>query len=340
MQQIKLAFSDFYGPRNPDAITELLSREYEVIVTDQNPDYVIYSVFGYRFFEFSGAIRIFFTGENVHPDFNLCDYAFGYDWLQFEDRYCRCPNYQLYDEFREMRQRRRTIIPSGSRPANRERFCNFIYSNGNAHPFRAELFHRLCRYKKVDSAGPYLNNTGFTAGSALLGADATLEKINFQRQCKFSLAVENSSSVGYTTEKLVHALAADTIPIYWGNPAVGREFNERRFVNCHAFGSLEEIISRIEEIDRNDALYESILNEPFFPDDQVPESLTDEAVLAQFRRIFSQSKADARRRNEYVWGRMYEERRRREVQTRPSIKDKVKRGLRVLKRGLRSAAPK
>jgi alpha(1,3/1,4) fucosyltransferase len=118
------------------------------------------------------------------------------------------------------------------------------------------------------------------------------------------------------------------------------EFNERRFVNCHAFGSLEEIIRRIEEIDQNDALYESILSEPFFPDNRVPEGLTDEAVLAQFRHIFSQDKAAARRRNDHVWGRMYEERRRREVQTRPSIKEKVKGGLRVLKRGLRSAAPK
>src|ERR1022692_3919958 len=161
MKPIKIVFSDFPGPRNPDAILSLLRQSYEVVLDDARPDYVIFSVFGYGFLEFPEAVRIFFTGENVHPDFNLCDYAFGFDWMQFEDRYCRCPNYQLYDEFREIRERRCTTLSHAEVRAKKSRFCNFIYSNADAHPFRAELFHRLCQYKKVDSAGSFLNNTGF-----------------------------------------------------------------------------------------------------------------------------------------------------------------------------------
>ncbi len=313
---IRLAFTDFPSSYNPEAILSLLQRHFPVTLDEQAPDYVIYSVFGYRFLNFPNAIRMFFTGENVHPDFNLCDYAFGFDWMQLEDRYCRCPNYQLYEEFSELRQRRQTVNPLAA-IKEKTRFCNFIYSNANAHPFRIELFDILAQYKLVDSAGAYLNNTGFRVGSPSLGVSATRNKIEFQKQCKFSIAIENSSTIGYTTEKLVHALAADTIPIYWGNPEVGREFNGRRFINCHEFNSLDAVIKRIQEIDEDDALYLRILSEPFFPNDQIPLSLEEEPIVAQFRHIFSQG-STAARRNHHVWGEMYEEQRKLEVQP-PSL---------------------
>lgn len=313
MKPFKLAFTDFPGPANPEAIMNLLRRHFPVEIDEQRPDYVFFSVFGYRFLNYPDAIRIFFTGENVHPDFNLCDYAFGFDWMQLEDRYCRCPNYQLYDEFDELRRRRRTLTPD-QELKSKSRFCNFIYSNAQAHPFRREVFERLAEYKSVDAAGIYLNNTGFQVGSPSLGSAATQDKIQFQRQCKFSIAVENSSTIGYTTEKLVHALVADTIPIYWGNPEVGREFNPKRFINCHEYASLEAIAKRVQEIDENDGLYLEILKEPFFPDDKIPQALQDETLLAQFQTIFDQG-SSARRRNRHVWGQIYEERRKREVQS-------------------------
>jgi hypothetical protein len=250
--------------------------------------------------------------------------------MHFEDRYCRCPNYQLYDEFREIRDRRRTTLLHEVR-AEKSRFCNFIYSNADAHPFRAELFHRLCQYRKVDSAGSFLNNTGFTPGDPGLGKEATFNKLAFQRECKFSIAVENSPTLGYTTEKLIHALAADTIPIYWGNPAVGREFNAKRIINCHEFGSLDEVANRVKDIDQDEDLFMAILSEPFFPNDKVPESLSDESVLAQFRHIFSQGKECSVRRNRYVWGKMYEQRRRREIRTQPTFTDWLRRKVAALK---------
>ncbi len=306
MKQVRIAFTDFPGPFNPTRITNLLKQRFDVAVERKKPDYVVFSVFGNEYLSYPDAVRIFFTGENVHPDFNLCDYAFGYDWLTFEDRYYRCPNYQLYDQFKDL-CRRRTSLPPREDAAKR-RFCNFIYSNAQAHPFRDEFFHLLCQYRKVDSAGAHLNNTGSTPGPVFEG-DWPGEKVKFQRSYKFSIAFENSSTIGYTTEKIVHALAADTIPIYWGNSAIAREFNPRRFINCHEFSSLRDAIQRIREVDECDDLYRQILAEPFFPSDEVPEYLKDARILGQFEHIFSQNKADAFRRNKFVWGKRYEERR-------------------------------
>lgn len=43
----------------------------------------------------------------------------------------------------------------------------------------------------------------------------------------FSVAVENASYPGYFTEKITDCFAAKTVPIYWGDPEIGRNFNEQ-----------------------------------------------------------------------------------------------------------------
>src|ERR1035441_9420256 len=92
------------------------------------------------------------AGENIQPDFNICDYAFGSSWMTFGDRYCRCPFFMLMNQFDEIRQRRRTN-PLEVNVGEKDRFCNFIYSNADADPFRDEIFAALNQYQKVDSVG-------------------------------------------------------------------------------------------------------------------------------------------------------------------------------------------
>ena len=76
---------------------------------------------------------------------------------------------------------------------------------------RDELFEYLSQYKLVDSGGRHKNNIGGSID----------DKFLFQQQYKFSIAYENSSTPGYTTEKIIQALAAGTSePIYWGNPEI------------------------------------------------------------------------------------------------------------------------
>ena len=60
-------------------------------------------------------------------------------------------------------------------------------------------------------------------------------KVEFLRAYKFVVAFENSSAPGYNTEKLTHAIEADAMPIYWGDPEIGRSFNTGRFINAHDY---------------------------------------------------------------------------------------------------------
>jgi hypothetical protein len=83
----------------------------------------------------------FFTGECISPDFNLCDYAFGFDWIEFGDRYFRCPNYLLYESCWDISKRLCSNVDRDD--LRSKKFCNFIYSNGNGvHPYRDDFFER------------------------------------------------------------------------------------------------------------------------------------------------------------------------------------------------------
>jgi len=140
---------------------------------------------------------------------------------------------------------------------NKTYFCSFVVSNGRGDDKRRLMFEALNRYKHVNSGGRYLNNIGGPVD----------DKIKFESTHKFSICFENCSYPGYTTEKLVEAFAAQTIPIYWGNPEVFKVFNKRAFINIMDFPSIESVVERVIEIDSDDNLYLDLLREPIWVSD-------------------------------------------------------------------------
>jgi hypothetical protein len=110
--------------------------------------------------------------------------------------------------------------------------------------------------------------------------------MRFMAPYKFSIAFENASYPGYTTEKLYHAMLAGTLPIYWGNPLVHRDFNVRSFLRAEDFPSLEALAARVAEIDRDDRLYLSYMQEPWYPDNRITPYVDPDRILARFRQIF------------------------------------------------------
>jgi hypothetical protein len=294
MTALRIHFCDFSSDFVPedDFFYALLSRRHRVVLDCRRPDYLIYSCYGYEFLNYD-CPRIFYTAENLRPDFNLCDYAIGFDYLTFGDRYCRFPNYARYGKQFESLVRKRIFCRAEL--GQKRGFCNFVYSNSFADPTRDRFFRLLSEYKRVDSPGRHLNNMPSEAGDRH-GADWRLSKVEFQRNYKFSIAFENSSAPGYTTEKIMHAFIADTVPIYLGNPLVAREFNPGSFVNCHDFSSLEKVVQRVAELDNNDDQYLAMLNEPCLHGNTIPAALSKEMLLDFFTHIFSQPPAVCRRR--------------------------------------------
>ena len=111
------------------------------------------------------------------------------------------------------------------------------------------------------------------------------EKQKFLKDYKFTIAFENTSFSGYTTEKLVHPMLANSIPIYWGNPDVKRDFNKKSFINVQDFKDFNAVIKRIKEIDKDDGLYEKILNEPWLKNNTPNKWIDEKRILKRLDEI-------------------------------------------------------
>lgn len=290
MEKKRIWFSDFWKGFDyyNNFILDALKGELELEVT-HDCDYLFCSVFGDDYLNYD-CIRIFRTGESITPDFNVYDYAIGFDWLEYGDRYFRYPSYAMKPQEIINKIEDKNI---SEQIINRNKFCNFVYSNAGANAYRKDLFEALSEYRKVDSGGKYLNNVGYRVEN----------KYEFQKCYKFSIACENSEFYGYTTEKLIEAFAAKTIPIYWGNPAIGKEFNEDAFINCYLYNNMEDIVEKVREIDTHQNLYLEMLQQPVF-------KLNPKKIQKEFKKfllmILEKPYDKAFRRNRSFYGEIYE----------------------------------
>lgn len=297
-QSIRLKFTNAPLMRTQQRLLDIIKERFDVQLVDKNPDYVIGSAFTpFEILRYPHAIKILFTGENIVPDFNMYDYAIGFDHLTFGDRYLRLPLYCFYPDFESLTKGKNEPLDYTSL-LNRK-FCSFVVSNGiGAAPIRDEFFKELCKYKKVDSAGKHLNNMG---GAYLK------DKRSFISGYKFNIAFENSQVDGYTTEKIMEPMAVNSIPIYWGNPSVAKDFNIQSFINLGDYGSIKECIDFIVELDRNDELYLKMLHEPWF---NTNHNYCDykERIWNFFETIFSKPHDKARYLTDYGYQPYYRER--------------------------------
>lgn len=301
MQKIRITFDGFWETFNSldNFVTKALKKNFDVEILPpgvHDVDAVFYSIYATEYLNYD-CIRIYYTGENLVPDFNLCDYAIGFGSLSLGDRFFRYPvsHADFHDDCILM-ERKNEDLPEN--PAGRK-FCAMVVSNSiHADPFRENFFHVLSAYKRVDSGGRYLNNIGKASG--------VKDKNAFLRQYKFSLAFENVSHPGYCTEKLPQSFAAGTVPIYWGDPEVAKYYNPRAFVNLHDYSGTEEAIEAIRELDSDDSLYLKMLHETALSDKSFSCKKLDEDFESWLCHIFALPPEMRGRRSLYGFVRLYE----------------------------------
>ena len=272
-KKIKIDFTDFWGgfDKTNNYFYNLLIEEFDVEISN-NPDYLFFSVFGNNHQNYK-CTKIFYTGENVAPPLGYCQWSFSFDYLD-DSRNYRLPHYLLYDGNYEL-SRPKVIDES---LANRK-FCNFVASNGNCKE-RNDFVQQLSKYKKVDCGGRWMNNIGY----------AVTDKRKFQSEYKFSIAFENDAyrpgHSWYITEKIMEPMTVNSIPIYKGADNISQDFNRNSFINCHDFKNFDDVIQYILHIDNNDNEYLSILREPWFLDNKIPNNNSVENIKAFLYKIF------------------------------------------------------
>jgi hypothetical protein len=301
MKTVTIGFSNMWGPAEAFTVEYFLKcfpylrSDYDFVLERRDPDFMFYSVYGYVENVAPRAIRILYSGEagdhfaqggKMRPDFNQPGFYHYGITMAVENTHPNhiymplcCLHLPLHNGGIGDLIRRPGLIRN-----RKEYFCNFIYSNGNSRR-RVDFFHQLSRYKRVESPGAVERNNHALVGTGYDTAGYHAKQA-FQARCKFSIAFENSYFPGYTTEKLSDPLLAGSLPIYSGNPRVAEVFNPKAFINVDTFASDEEAIDYVREVDNDERLYESYLNEPPFAGNVVPEQMSDATYRAFFRRIF------------------------------------------------------
>lgn len=254
---------------------ELLSQRYIVEFSD-DPEIVFYSCYGKDYLKYK-CLRIFYSPENWRPDFAGCDFAITFDYKD-DPRHFRLPLWALY-YISYVKQHGFPELDDAvadeelmARWNSKSRFCCFIVSNPAAKT-RIDFFQKLDKIKRVDSAGRHLNNIGYFLEGG------TFAKMDFIKDYRFVISFENCSSIGYTTEKLIEPLLIGAIPIYWGNPAVGKEFNKKRILYYDDFPTEQALIERILQIENDPKEALGILKEKAFAGEKLDIARTEKDLL-------------------------------------------------------------
>jgi len=261
----------------------LLEKKYEVI-RDDTPEFLIFTHIGQRH-RLYNCTKIFYSQEVYPPDWGECDYTIHSCWFPGE-RALHLPIFAFGRGLAPL-----LGLRGGENPWHR-RFCVFLagYDDSSVRN-RREFLEALGRYRKVDSFGKALNNTGIKA------EDGYYPKIDLLSGYKFHIAFENKQRPGWCTEKLYDAFAAGTVPIYWGDPRVEDYFNPQAFINAENFRCWETLVEYIAYLDQNEDLYTKYLAASPFPRREAPTIFQEERILAFFEKIFSsQEKPVAQRR--------------------------------------------
>lgn len=288
---IKIRFLDTYNQNGGyvnNTAYQILKDRYELDM-DSEPDYIIATPLD-RPFQYCNypCIRILFTGENFSPDFNVFDYAVTCDDIHFRDRFYRFQQFNSNGWALQAAQKH--INVPDDLIAQKQYFCDFIYKNSQGQPAREAMFHKLSEYKRVESGGPWLNNM---PNGKLIGWPD--EKQEFQKLCKFTIAIDSMQYPGFITEKITNAFMNRTIPIYLGAPDVTEIFNPKAFINIADYDSLDEVVEKVIYLDTHDDAYMDMIREPAFIDENFAER-TYKGLEEFLCHIFDQDISDAKRR--------------------------------------------
>ena len=266
-----------------------LEGKINIVINKTDPDYLIYATFGcgHTLNKYNKTIKIAFFTENQLPDLNVADYALGLGHINHLDRYFTFPYIVHILSLKNRTSKDFQIIRDKVLASEkRKKFCASVISNPIG--FRFAFMKELNKYKTIDNGGHSHNNVG----------GPIQNKKEFLMGYKFSIAMENSEADGYASEKILDALWAGTIPIYYGDYMIDEYINPKTYILIRGGYEIEEKIEYIKKIDNDDNLYRSILKEKVFIDDFFVDNIINERKKFLLH-IFEQKKEYAKRVDNY-----------------------------------------
>jgi hypothetical protein len=265
-------------------LRRILNKKYRIKFDSNNPDYVIYNVFGTEHLndKYNNSVKIAIFTENKIPDLNEADYVIGHSHINYLDR---CFKFSIFlwiiNDFKNIREK---VLKSPIRT----KFCAAVITNGKTpDDFRIKFINELEKYKLIDMGGKYKNNIG----------GPVKNKKQFLTSYKFSISIENSEGDGYLTEKIVDSFYSGTIPIFYGDYLLDEYINPKTYILIKGEKDIKEKIEYIKKIDNDDKLYRNILKENVLIDNNITIKIEKEEREFLYH-IFDQDKRKAFRKKD------------------------------------------
>ena len=294
---IKIWFENFWGGNcsfnNCDNVfTKSLKKYYDIKVTNISPDILFHYQWKGRGDKKFNCVKIGYIGENRRPNFDIYDYVLSNDYLN-DERHFRYPVWRYFiDEYSSIKKLTEKNITK--KDLKKENFCAYVVSSVGKG-IRDNFFRKLSKYKFIDSYGKSQNNK-----PDLLKIKNTCfrqPKIDLLRKKKYKFVItfENNSYPGYLTEKMVDAMEAKVIPIYWGDKYVDKDFNTNSIINYYDFPNEKEMIDYIIELDNNSEMYNEKLKQPWFLNKHIRKHLKTNNLDVFLQQIVKNIEAKKRR---------------------------------------------
>lgn len=227
-------------------------------------DLIIYTCFGNQEHrQYNHCKKIFYTGENLRPNYAECDYSITFDFDDYGSRNIRIPLWYLYFDWFNVKSygNPNWLIPLSYIDKENEftvkikdKFCSTVFSAH--HNNRYNMIEKLNTYKSVDCYGKLPNFNYIPEGEK--------NKMDLISHYKFNMCFENTIYPGYFTEKLVHAKIAGTIPIYYADTSVDHDFNKSCCINVFDYTSIDDALDYIKLVDSDNNTYNMINAQPLF----------------------------------------------------------------------------
>lgn len=244
------------------------------------PNLILTSIFGDRvllrkIIKKLSVPSILFSGENLHlqrwslyDDYllDLTDLSMGFDFRE-ETNYLRFPLWLTYiftpkeaagASLENIQTRLKKIELSSF--TERTKFAAMLARHdGLGNVSRSKIVKSMQQIDTVSCPGDICHN------DSSLKKDFADNKKEYLKQFIYNICSENSSESGYVTEKLLEALEAGTIPVYWGDyfpePNI---LNNKRIIFWQENSDNRENLAIIKKIYRDRTFREKFLQEPVF----------------------------------------------------------------------------
>ena len=244
---------------------------YEFILDEKNPDIVFINSFGPITYN-GPAIKIGYVTEDMHRFTGIFkkiqegyfDMVFGNINYNKSSKLCKHPLYINSCDYKDPSKERMESINKIvlEKDTNKLKFCSIVASH-DMYGNRMPVVNLLSKISFVECPGKMNNNVPSFD-------DVGLTKQEYIGQFTFNICPENHMGhEGYTSEKILDAISAGCIPIYYGRTNDEQDikiFNQNRIIRYDPSSneSMNNCYKKVKElVDNPDKLKEFYQQPPF-----------------------------------------------------------------------------